>query len=308
MDFDQYVAARHGRLVEHAVLLGCSEDEAGPRVDEVLHAQRRVIARAEDPDPQVRAALERAVTGSGRPRRPGLLAALGALALVVAVAGVLTEQPATARMPSLFALHASQAQRLLEDAGYDVVVLPTPACAPEGVVVATYPRPGQPVTRGATVTVRTAGPRQGASCAADDEVVADAWAFVGFALGGEPPQFADTVYVVLDRSEPATIEDHRAVDPRQWGTVFELIARSGRQVADTDTGLPVLRVNDAVPPDLWCGVPRPPGTEGRSAIRIQIDPRGPRDDHGCPLTVDLYRAGRVIDSVVVYSPRYLGTL
>ena len=35
MDFDEYVAARYGRLIEHAVLLGCAEGEAGTYVDQV---------------------------------------------------------------------------------------------------------------------------------------------------------------------------------------------------------------------------------------------------------------------------------
>ena len=51
MDFDQYVVARRGRLVEHAVLLGCAEDQAGTYVDQVLLEQRKRIRRAEDPDP-----------------------------------------------------------------------------------------------------------------------------------------------------------------------------------------------------------------------------------------------------------------
>ena len=51
MDFDQYVVARRGRLVERAVLLGCPEDHAGTYVDQVLLEQRRRIRRAEDPTP-----------------------------------------------------------------------------------------------------------------------------------------------------------------------------------------------------------------------------------------------------------------
>ena len=64
MDFDQYVAARYGRLIEHAVLLGCAEGEAGTCVDRVLLEQRKRISRAEDPDPLVREALERAISGA----------------------------------------------------------------------------------------------------------------------------------------------------------------------------------------------------------------------------------------------------
>ena len=59
MDFDQYVAARYGRLVEHAVLLGCAEGEAGAYVDQVLLEQRKRIRRADDPDPLVREAVDK---------------------------------------------------------------------------------------------------------------------------------------------------------------------------------------------------------------------------------------------------------
>ena len=44
----------------------------------------------------------------------------------------------------------------------------------------------------------------------------------------------------------------------------------------------------------------------RSALRLQIDPRASRSDHGCPLTIDLYRSERVIDTVVVYPARAEG--
>ena len=64
MDFDDYVAARYGRLIEHAVLLGCAEGEAGTYVDQVLLDQRKRIRKAEDPDPLVQEALERAIAGT----------------------------------------------------------------------------------------------------------------------------------------------------------------------------------------------------------------------------------------------------
>jgi len=58
-----------------------------------------------------------------------------------------------------------------------------------------------------------------------------------------------------------------------------------------------------IPPEVWCGVPRPEETGRRFALRLEIDPRASRDDHGCPLTVDLYRSERVIDTVVVYTAK-----
>ena len=64
MDFDQYVAARYGRLIEHAVLLGCAEGEAATVVDRVLLEQRKRIRRTDDPDPLVRTALEQAISSA----------------------------------------------------------------------------------------------------------------------------------------------------------------------------------------------------------------------------------------------------
>ena len=111
VDFDQYVAARYGRLIEHAVLLGCAEGEAGTCVDQVLLEQRKRIRRAEDPDPLVREALERAIAGTPERRSPtGPLVALGLVAVAVAVGVALTYRPSPEPMPSLFALDGDQAQ------------------------------------------------------------------------------------------------------------------------------------------------------------------------------------------------------
>ena len=46
MRFEEYVAARYGRLIEHAVLLGCAEGEAGTYVDKVLLEQKKKIRRS----------------------------------------------------------------------------------------------------------------------------------------------------------------------------------------------------------------------------------------------------------------------
>ncbi len=110
MDFDQYVAARYGRLIEHAVLLGCAEGEAGTYVDRVLLEQRKRIRRTEDPDPLVHEALERAISGTPeRSRRTGPLVAVGLVVVAVAVGAALTYRPPPRPVPSLFALDGSQA-------------------------------------------------------------------------------------------------------------------------------------------------------------------------------------------------------
>ena len=303
MDFDQYVAARYGRLIEHAVLLGCAEGEAGTYVDQVLLEQRRRIRRTEDPDPLVHEALERAITGTPeRRRRYGPLVAVGLMVVAVAVVAGLAYRPPPRPMPSLFALDGSQAKRLLEDQGYDVLLRPARSCEPEGLVLESDPPTGTRIREGATVTVRTAVPSD-AFCQALFLTRADAWDFVNFALGGDAPAFADTVVLYVSGSTQKTFTGQEAADGGRWGPAFDLIATAAHRTAPTSTGMPALRVDVTIPPDLWCDVPRPAETGPRFALRLQIDARQARNDVGCPLTVDLYRSERVIDTVVVYPAR-----
>ena len=303
MDFDQYVAARYGRLIEHAVLLGCAEGEAGTCVDQVLLEQRKRIRRAEDPDPLVREALERAIHGTPeRSRHAGPLVAIGLAVIAVAVGAALTYRPPPRPVPSLFALDGSQAQRLLEDQGYDVLLRPARSCEPEGLVLETDPPPGTRIQQGTTVTVRTAAP-SAVFCQALFLTRADAWDFVSFALGGDAPGFADTVRVLVPGSPPRTLTGQEAADGGRWDEALDLVATAAHRAAPTPTGMPSLRVDVTMPPELWCGVPRPPETGRRFALRLQIDARQARNDVGCPLTIDLYRSERVIDTVVVYPAR-----
>jgi hypothetical protein len=291
VDFDQYVAARYGRLIEHAVLLGCAEGEAGTYVDQVLLEQRKRIRRAEDPDPLVHAALERAIGGAPeRSRRTGPLVAIGLLVVAVTVVAGLTYRPPPRPVPSLFALDASQAQQLLEDQGYEVQLRPARSCEPEGLVLESDPPAGTRVREGATVTIRTAVP---------SDVYCQAL-FVAFALGGDAPRFADTVRLLVDGSTPRSFTREEAAGNRAWTEAFDLIAAAAHEAAPTSSGMPALRVDVTIPPELWCGVPRPPQAGRRFVLRLQIDPRAARNDDGCPLTVDLYRSERVIDTVVVY--------
>jgi hypothetical protein len=306
VDFDEYVAARYGRLIEHAVLLGCAEGEAGTQVDRVLIEQRKAIRRAEDPDPLVHDALERAISGTPeRSRSTGPWVALGVVAAAAGVAFALTYRPAAEPMPSLFALRGTQAQQLLEDRGFDVVLRPARACEPMGLVLGTDPPTGDPVSEGATVTVRTAVP-SGTSCDAEYAGRSDAWQFVSFALGSGPaPAFTRTVTVVVDRQDPYRIDHAAAVDRARWGGVLDRIARTAATRSATASGMPSLTVRSNLLPSHLCGVPKPPGTGDRRVLRIEIDTHQ-RDARAteCPLTVDLYRdSERAIDGVVVYTPK-----
>jgi hypothetical protein len=303
VDFDQYVAARYGRLIEHAVLLGCAEGEAGTYVDRVLLDQRKRIRRTEDPDPLVHEALERAISGTReRSRRTGPLVAVGLVVVAVAVGAGLTYRPPPRPVPSLFALDGGQAQRILEDQGYDVLLRPARSCEPEGLVLESDPPPGTRVREGATVTVRTAVPSD-VFCQSLFLTRADAWDFVSFALGGDAPPVADSVRLLVAGGTTRTFTQQQAADGGRWAEAFDLIAAAAREAAPTSTGMPELRADITIPPDLWCGVPRPPEAGRRFALRLQIDARSSRNDDGCPLTIDLYRSERVIDAVVVYPAR-----
>ena len=305
MDFDQYVAARHGRLIEHAVLLGCAEDDVGAVVDQVLAEQRRRIQKAEDPDPLVHEALERSVRGAPPRRiRTGPLVGLGLVAIAVVVGVALSYRPPPGSMPSLFGLTGDQAEHLLRDQGYEVVVRPASSCDPPGLVVGSDPPGGGAVEKGGTVTVRTSV-LVGSECEPDYTARSAAWEFVQFALGGGPaPAFARTVTVVVDRQDPYTLDHIAAVDPHRWGGLFGRIAGAARTTAPTDNGMPRLVVRDNLVPGSLCGVPKPAGTGDRRVLRIEIDPR-PADDAGsCPLTIDLYRSSdHSIDGVVVYTAK-----
>jgi hypothetical protein len=303
VDFDHYVAARYGRLIEHAVLLGCAEGEAGTYVDQVLLEQRKRIRRAHDPDPFVREALERAISGTPeQSRRIGPLVAIALAVLAVAVCAALAYRPPPQPVPSLFALDGSQAQDLLEDEGYDVLLRPARSCEPEDLVLESDPPPGTRIQAGATVTVRTAVPSH-AYCVPMSLARADAWEFIGFALGDDAPPFADSVRVFVSGRDAKTLTHDQAGDGAQWDETFDLVGAVAHDSAPTSTGMPALRIDVTAPDDVWCGMPNPVQTGGRFALRLQVDPRASRSDESCPLTIDLYRSERVIDTVVVYPAR-----
>jgi hypothetical protein len=302
VDFDQYVAARYGRLIEHAVLLGCAEGEAGTYVDQVLLEQRKRIRRAEDPDPLVQEALERAISGvPERSRRTGPLVAVSLVAVAAAVGVALTYRPTPDALPSLFALNGDQAEQLLQDRGYDVLLRPARSCEPPGLVIDSDPPSGGPARKGATVTVRTSV-LSGSQCEPAYPRRAAAWEFVQFALGrGPAPDFAAAVDVVVDGGSPVRLTGDPAAGLLLQDDVTTTIAEAAGETTPSESGLPRLVVTTEIPPGSWCGVARPSAVGDRSATRFKIDAR--QDDTGCPLTVDLYRTGSLIDAVVVYTPK-----
>ena len=304
MDFDEYVAARYGRLIEHAVLLGCAEGEAGTYVDQVLLEQRKRIRRAEDPDPLVHEALERAISGTPeRSRRAGPLVAVGLVAVAVAVGAALTYRPPPSRCPRCSRSTASQASSCSRTRATTSCCAPARSCEPRGWCSSPTRRPGTRVAGGR----HGHGPHRGTVRRHLRVAVRQP----GRRLG---------VRQLRARRRPAAVRRHRAscsspaAPPRTfagpeasdggaWDEAFDLIATAAHRAAPTVDRDAVAPVDIAVPPDRRCDVPRPPETGPRFALRLQIDARQARSDVGCPLTIDLYRSERVIDTVVVYPAR-----
>jgi hypothetical protein len=303
MNVNEYVAARYGRLLERAVELGAPEGTAAEYVDQVLLDERKAISRAEDPDPHVYEALERAVLNLPTPgRSPWPYVGVGLTVVAVVVGLALTQDPETEPMPPLFGYSGEQASRLLEDQGYEVVLRPVRECEPLGQVLTSEPRAGRPVERGARVSVFTATP-SGSNCEAQFVRRGDAWAFLDFAItGGSQPAFARTVTVVVDGVEGEQRSGVGAAASPRWEALRDLVRRQSHEGSDNPTGQPMLTVTLGVPPASTCGIPRPVGAADRTALRIEVDNRAIGTTVGCPLTIDLYRdSERVIDGVVIYS-------
>ena len=303
MNVEDYVSARYGRLLERAVELGAPEGQAAEYVDLVLLEQRKRIRRAEDPDPLVHEALERAVLRKPKETRsPWPYVGVALAGVAVAVGVVLTQEPPASPMPALFGMTTGRASAVLEDQGYEVIVRQRRACELADRVVGSSPGAGQQAQEGATVSVFTAVPT-GSRCASELVGRVDAWEFLDFAIAGEStPALARTVTVVIDGVEGEPRSGEGAASSPRWTALRELVAEQSVVPADTPTGQPLLTVTEGVPPAVTCGHERPPSAARRPVLRIEVDARTPGEELGCPLTVDLYRdSERVIDAVVVYS-------
>lgn len=312
MDHDEYVIARYGRLLEHAVELGCGADDAPVLVDEVLRAQRRAIRRSEDPDPLVRAALERRLApddgppgaGGGLPWRLGALGIVVVLAVTLGVRALVDAlQPDP--LPSVFGYDEQTARAVLEATGLEVEVVSASACEPIGLALGTDPTAGEAVDRGTTVTLRVAVPDD-PLCLATYQFRSDAWRFVRFAraaaAGSSPPRFADQVLVVVDDAAPTRLSGQEAAAREGWGTALDVVAAAAASNAPTRNGMPRLLVDRLVPEPDGCGAPVPPDLAGSGVLRLRIDASPTGSTATCPVTVDLYRgSGRIIEAVAVSS-------
>lgn len=302
MDFDVYVAARRGRLVERAMELGCPEELAAGQVDRVLADHRRTIQRNADPDPLVHEALDRSLAGESVRRGKGRAIAAAAVA-TAALAGVVavTYEPPMSPVPSLFGYDAAAAETLLEAKGYDVLLEPIQVCEPVGQVLGSWPRAGEPVKQGARVTVYTAVP-SGFFCPVHYLDREDAWEFVRFALGGPAPSLADTVEVALAADEPVTLTGPDVARHASWGGTLQLLVDAARTPTDPGTQTARLTVSSDTPPRTTCAAALRETAGQGSVLRLQIETRRVADESSCPLTIDLYREDRVIHSVVFHPP------
>lgn len=304
MDHEEYVAARHGRLVEHALELGCSEEQAADQVARVLEEQRTHIARADDPDPGVRAALARRISGEAEPRGTvWIYVSVAAVVALVAAGALLWRPPEPPTVPSLFGYDDVAATRVLEEVGFEVVEEGAEACEPRGLVLGSDPSPGETAERGATITLRTAIPAD-PGCLATYGFRSDAWAFVRFARGGRAPEFASSVSVFVDGDPVGLLTAGAAAGRAAWAETLGSIEQAATQPAPTRSAMPRLVVDSLVPPPRLCGVPVPADYADRLALRLSIDPSPDGADSLCPFTVDLYRDAQTrVEAVSLYTGR-----
>ena len=241
MNFDQYVAARYGRLIEHAVLLGCAEGEAGTYVDRVLLEQRKRISRAEDPDPLVRrrSNARSAAPRSGPAHRPAGRARAGgggggggcALAYRT-VAGADAVAVRSRWGPGATAARGRGVRR---------DVRPARSCEPPGLVVGSDPPSGGPVRKGATVTVRTSV-LSGSQCEpARTRGALAAWQFVQVRAGRPGAAVRRRGGLLVSGSCRGRLIGCRCGRSPTLGRGFDLIAEAARQTRPTESGMSLLR-------------------------------------------------------------------
>jgi hypothetical protein len=246
-----------------------------------------------------------------RRRRPLALAAAAAVAGLVLAGVTMSSTPSEDdvltedQVPSLFGYDVTSARLLLVGRGLEVTERRAAACDPPGLVVGTDPPTGSRVDEGDTVALLTASPADSA-CVMKYADRSDAWDFLAFAAGrGDAPPFADRVAVVVDGSAPATLTSTEAADRDRWGdpsvptAVTDVLAQVVDLPDSTAYRTPDLSATRLTPPASRCGVSRPSWLRGREALSLVIALPGQSD--ACSFTLDLYRRGETIDTVVVYT-------
>ncbi|WP_323792470.1 hypothetical protein [Nocardioides sp.] len=210
MEHQEYVAARHARLVEHAIELGWPHRTRRPRRSRGSRAPRSRHARTTpqtlDPD-------------------RGATVAVLAIGLFWA-----WRQQQPTLVPSVFAYDVDTATRTLEDAGYRVTVEATDACEPRGLALSSDPQAGSEHGRGREVLLRSAIPA-GPACLAIYRFRSEAWMFVAFTRGGAAPPFAREVRVYVDGVPSTRLDEGVATDLSAWDDILAPVERVATQLA-----------------------------------------------------------------------------
>ncbi|WP_395690501.1 hypothetical protein [Nocardioides sp.] len=316
--------ARWHSLLREAEELGVDADDAPTLVAGVLADQRRAIRRAEDPDPQVRAALHAAVLGPppGDGSRRWVPAAVLAVALVVVGLGVAltrsdggpggTTDPDAPRavrldddqVPSLFGYDGPDARRLLQSRGLRVSLEPFRSCEVLGRAVGSDPPVGARIRAGDPVTVFTSLPAD-VACLTDYQDRATTWALLDFATGrGPAPPFADRVLVHPVDGPEVVLSGPAARDRGSWsGTgVLEALRTVSAGVEEVGTGpmsyvVPAIHVSTVHDGAGRRGVPRTPVAGSDDAFAVQVRTPGRA---GCPVRLEVYRRDGAIAAVALY--------
>ena len=169
-----------------------------------------------------------------RARWPAVAAVAVAAVALTAAAVAASNDPEPVldddQVPSLFGYDADAARALLAERGLRVEQRRTRTCEVVETVVGSEPPTGARFEPGDTVTIWTAVPSD-PFCMARYPARLDAWKFLQWAAGrGPAPEFAGSVDVVVDDSDPVTLTGDQAVDRERWGDpgVLTLLVRRPR--------------------------------------------------------------------------------
>lgn len=325
MDVEDYRAARRTRLVGLARELGVPADEAGQVVDRVIEAQRRRIARADDPDDVVVPALREEVLGARPHRTTAAIVAFAAVVLAAFAVGIVTtgddrpqvDRPPvdrdggderTATVPSLLGLTAEEAEATLASAHIALRVVPVPQCNPADQVLGSVPPMGTALGSDDVVTViATTSPTW--TCPDDAGARDTAWAFLRYVVSGSArPDFAAGVRLFVDGERVGVVDGTEPGALPQWrSAVRDPVVRYVAQPAPNDLGQPIVSVTRRVPARTTCGLPSvsPSGVTAAST-RLVLTAGGDAPGAGCGLTIDLFEDARGAVAAVALTTPALG--
>ena len=239
----------------------------------MLLEQRQAISRAEDPDPLVHEALERAIAGiPERRRRTGPLVALAAGRRGGRGRGG-ADLPTRARADAV----AVRARRHPGRSGCSRTGVRRPAGAgarlraggagarlgPAGRPAGRLGRHGDRAYRGAVgLDLRRVLP-----------LPLGGLAVRGLRVGRPATGVRRHRHRRPGRLVPARLDRLAAGDRENWASLTREVAEAARSAAPTENGMPRLTVRTGMAPVTTCGDPHTGGAQERSVLRIEIDAR-----------------------------------